>query len=208
MFHLGQFSSFKQLLVSSNLQNVWCTVMESATSPMDFIKPYKDAGFTALIWKNPTGSEDSRQMEFARRLEEKGFKVQTLAIPQPPPGYAAPLYYPDLTFTILNPSAADAILNLTSGFLEETYQGAAKVTAKIDVVLDQRVVSAEVNGSSTDVGKTIKNIQKIEKLASSNLMVVVADQELTKVPQRFCSKCGVPMPAQSEYCYHCGEKQQ
>lgn len=207
MFDLGQFSSFKQLLVSSNLQNVWCTVMESATSPMDFIKPYKDAGFTALIWKNPTGSEDSRQTEFARRLEEKGFKVQTLAIPQPPLGYAAPPYYPDLTFTILNPSEADAILNLASGFLEETYQGAVKVTAKIDVVLDQRVVSAEANGSSTDVGKTIKNIQKIEKMASSNLMVVVADQELAKAPQRFCSKCGVPMPAQSEYCYHCGEKQ-
>jgi hypothetical protein len=176
---------------------------------MDFIKPYKDAGFKALIWKNPTGSEDSRQLEFARRLEEKGFTVQTLAIPQPPPGYAAPPHYPDLTLTVLNPSSADAILNLASGFLEEMYQGTAKVkvTAKIDVVLDQRIISAEANGSSTDVGKTLRNIRKIEKLAQSNLMVVVADQELTRVSQRFCSKCGVPMPAQSEYCYQCGEKQ-
>ena len=177
---------------------------------MDFIKPYKDAGFTAIIWKSQTGSEDSRQLEFARRLEDKGFRIQTLEIPQPPPGYAAPPHYPDLTLTILNTSSADAILNLASVFLEEMYQGAAKVkvTAKIDVVLDKRIISAEANGSSTDVGKTLRNIQKIEKLSPSNLMVVVADQELTKVPQRLCSKCGVPVPAQSEYCYHCGEKQQ
>ena len=174
---------------------------------MDFIKPYKDAGFTALIWKNPTGSEDPRQLEFTRRLEEKGFKFQTLAIPQPPPGYAAPPHYPDLTFTVLDPSAVDAILNLTSRFLEE-HQGAAKVTVKIDVVLGQRIISAEANGSSADVGKTLRSIQKIEKLAASNLMIVVADQKLTMVSQRFCSKCGVPMPAQSEYCDHCGEKQQ
>jgi len=184
--------------------------MESSTSPMDFIKPYKDAGFTALIWKNPTGSEDSRQLEFARRLEEKGFRVQTLAIPQPPLGYVAPPHYPDLTLTVLNQSSAGAILNLASGFLEEMYQAAAevKVTAKIDVVLDKRIISAEANGSSIDVGKTLRNIQKIEKLSPSNLLVVLADQELTKVSQRFCSKCGVPVPAQSEYCYHCGEKQQ
>jgi hypothetical protein len=181
--------------------------MESAASPIDSIRHYKNAGFTVLLWKKPEGPEDQHQLDFAQRLEEKGFRTRVLTIPQPPPGYTAPPYYYNLAFTILDPSVADTIFTLAASFLSEVYRDAAEVSAKIDVVLDQRIISAEAHGSPVNVGRTISNILKIERLASSNLVVMVADQELTKVPPKFCSRCGVPMTAQAEYCSQCGERQ-
>ncbi|MBS7623658.1 zinc ribbon domain-containing protein [Candidatus Bathyarchaeota archaeon] len=181
--------------------------MESAASPIDPIIHYKNAGFAVLLWKKPESPEDRYQVGFAQRLEEKGFRIQVLTIPQPPPGYAAPPYHFNLAFTILDPSVADTILNLASSFLSEFCRDAAEVTAKVDVILEHRIISAEAHGSPVDVGGTIRNIQEIERLVSSNLVVMVADQELNRVPPKFCSRCGVPMPAQSEYCIQCGERQ-
>ena len=129
-------------------------------------------------------------------------------MPEPPPGYPAPPYYPELTLTILDPSIVDAVLRIASDHLQESFQGLSKVTVKIDVVLDQRFVSVEANGAASDVGKTIKGIPKIEKLASSNLFAIVAQHELDKsTSTKFCSKCGATIPAQSEFCYKCGERQ-
>ncbi|MCX6659430.1 MAG: zinc ribbon domain-containing protein [Candidatus Bathyarchaeota archaeon] len=180
--------------------------MSSTYSPMDFIRPYKEEGLAVLVWKNPRDS-DPRTEEFAARLNEKGFKAQTLVIPEPPEGFPKPPYYPDLTLTILDASVADVVLDATSNFLK-VYQGMSELTVKIDIVLDKRVVSAEANGTPMDVGKTLRSIPKIEKLSSSNLVIMITDQELTgPVPKKFCSKCGTPIPTQSEYCYSCGQEQ-
>ncbi|MEM3017958.1 MAG: zinc ribbon domain-containing protein [Candidatus Bathyarchaeia archaeon] len=185
----------------------WCALMEPSASPTDSIRQYKKAGFTVLLWKNPKDPEDLHQLGFVQRLEEKGFRIQVLTIPQPPPGYIAPPYYYNLAFTILDPSVADTILNLASSFLCEVYRDVAEVSVKTDVVLDQRIISAEAQGSPVNVGKTMGNILKIEKLASSNLVVMVVDQERNRVPPKFCSRCGAPVAAQSEYCSECGERQ-
>jgi len=182
--------------------------IDPAHSPMDFIKPYKDLGFAALVWRKPGKTADTNPEEFVRRLTEKGLKTQALPIPEPPPGYPAPPYYPELTLTILNPSATDAILRITSDFLQQVYLGMRKITVKADIVLDRRVVSIEANGSTMEVGETIRNVPKMEKLASSNLVVIVASHELVNpASTKFCTKCGITMPAKSEFCHNCGAKQ-
>jgi ribosomal protein L40E len=178
------------------------------TSPLDLIKSYKDAGVSVLVWKPPGNSGTLHSEGLSSKLVERGFKAETLAIPEPPPGYPAPPYYPELTLTILDPSIVDAVLGITSDRLQETFQAVNKVTVKIDVVLDQRFVSVEANGVASDVGKTIKGIPKIEKLASSNLVAIVAQHESDKpTMSKFCSKCGATIPAQSEFCYKCGQRQ-
>lgn len=160
------------------------------------------------MWKPPGNSGTLHSEGLASKLVERGFKVETLAMPEPPPGYPAPSYFPELTVTILDPSIVDAVLGIASDRLQETFQGVSKVTVKIDVILDQRFVSVEANGAASDVGKTIKGIPKIEKLASSNLVAIVAQHELDKpTASKFCSKCGATIPAQSEFCYKCGQRQ-
>jgi hypothetical protein len=184
------------------------SAIDPAHSPMDFIKPYKDSGFAVLVWRKPGKTEDSNPEEFVRRITEKGLKTQALPIPEPPPSYPAPPYYPELTLTILDPSTTDAILRIASDFLQQVYSGMQKITVKADIVLDRRVVSIEANGSAMEVGETIKNVPKMEKLASSNLVIIMASHELVNpASTKFCAKCGIAMPAKSEFCHNCGAKQ-
>jgi len=178
----------------------------SNPSPVDFIKPFKDAGVTTIVWKTPR-IPDSHSEEFTKRLEAKGFKVQTLIIPEPPQGYPVPPVYPELALTILNPSAADTILKTASDLLQEVYHERKNVTVKVDVVLDRRFISGEANGVPLEVGETIRIIPKIEKLSPSNLIIMVADHKQPEPPPaKFCPKCGAANPVQSAYCYKCGEK--
>ena len=182
--------------------------MKSTSSPLDFIKPYIDSGYDVIIWKNSGAQENPSLTEFSGRLHEKGLKFQIVAIPDPPPGYPKPPFYPELTLTILKESVADEILNMSSKFLIQIYQAHEKITMKADIVLDQRIVSVESNGKPSEVGTTLKNILKINKLTSSNLVFVAAKQEQIKPTQaKFCSKCGASLPLQSDYCQSCGEKQ-
>lgn len=182
--------------------------MKSTSSPLAFIKPYIDSGFDVIIWKNPRTQENPSLTKFASRLEQKGFKTQIVAIPDPPPGYPSPPFYPELTLTILKEAVAYEILNMSSQFLHQSYQVQEKVTAKADIVLDQRIVSVESNGKPSEVGSTLKNILKINKLTSSNIVFVAANQEQVKPTKaNFCSKCGASLPLQSDFCHNCGEKQ-
>jgi hypothetical protein len=182
--------------------------MNSPSSPLDFIRPYIDSGFDLIIWKNPGAQENPSLTELAGRLEKKGFKTQVVVIPDPPPGYPAPPFYPELTFTILKGAVADDILNMSSEFLQQVYQAEQKVTVKVDIILDQRILSLESNGNPSEVGGTLKNILKIDKLTSSNLVFVAANQEQIKPTQtQFCSKCGTSLRLHSEFCHNCGEKQ-
>ncbi len=182
--------------------------MNSTSSPLDFIRPYIDSGFDVIVWKNPEAQENPSLTEFAGILEEKRFKTQIVAIPDPPPGYPTPPFYPELTLTILKKSVVEAILNISSQFLQQVYQVQEKVTVKVDIVLDQRIVSVESNGTPLEVGSTLKNILKINTLTSSNLVFVAANQEQIKPTQaQFCSKCGTSLQLQSDFCQNCGEKQ-
>lgn len=182
--------------------------MNSTSSPLDFIKPYIDSGFDVIIWKNPGTQENPSLTEFTGMLEQKGFKTQIVAIPDPPPGYPTPPFYPELTLTILKKAVVDAILNISSQFLQRVYQTQEPLTVKADIVLDQRIISVESNGTPSEVGCTLKNILKIDTLALSNLVFVAANQEQIKPTQtHFCSKCGNSLPIQSDFCQNCGEKQ-
>ena len=184
------------------------STIKSPSSPLDFIKPYIDSGFDVIIWKNPGAQENPSLTEFSSRLHQKGFKSQIVAIPDPPPGYPTPPFYPELTLTILKESVADDILNISSQFLLQIYKVQEKVTAKADIVLDQRIVSVESNGKPSEVGSTLKNILKINKLTSSNLVFVAANQEnLRSTQAKYCSKCGTSLSLQSDFCQNCGEKQ-
>ncbi len=182
--------------------------MKPQSSPLEFIKPYIDSGFDVLVWKNPGTQENPSLTEFASILVQKGFKSQIVTIPDPPQGYPAPPFYPELTLTILNEAVTDDILDMSSQFLQQTYQAQEKVTVKADIILGQRIVSLESNGNPAEVGRTLKNILKIDKLTSSNLVFVAANQEQIKPTQiQFCSKCGTSIPLQSDFCQNCGEKQ-
>jgi hypothetical protein len=175
---------------------------------LDFIKPYIDSGFDIIIWKNPGTQENTSLTEFAGILEQKGFKTQIVEIPEPPPGYPNPPFYPELTLTVLKKAVVDAILNISSQFLQQVYQTHETVTVKADIFLDQRIISVELNGKPSEVGSTLKNIRKIDTLALSNLVFVAANQERIKPTQaHFCSKCGNSLPIQSDFCQNCGEKQ-
>jgi hypothetical protein len=96
--------------------------MNSPSSPLDFIRPYIDSGFDVITWKNPGTQENPSLTEFAGILEQKGFKTQIVAIPDPPLGYPTPPFYPELTLTILKKAAVDAIFNISSQFLQQIYQ--------------------------------------------------------------------------------------
>jgi hypothetical protein len=184
------------------------STMKSRSSPLDFIRPYIDSGFDVIIWKNPGTQENDLLTDFVSRLEQKGFKSQIVVMPEPPPGYPAPPFYPELTLTILKESVTDDLLNMSSEFLKQVYQTQQKITVKVDIVLDQRILSVESNGNSSEVGGTLKNILKIAKLTSSNLVFVAANQEQIKpVKAHFCSKCGASLPIHSDFCPNCGEKQ-
>ena len=181
---------------------------QTITSPLDFIKRYKDAGVSVLIWKPPGSSGTLHTEGLVSKLIERGFKVETLAVPEPPPGYPAPPYYPELTLTILDPSIAEAVLGMASDRLQEISQAVSKITVKIDLVLDRRFVSVEANGTVSEVVKTIKSIPKIEKLALSNFVAIITEHEMNKITApKYCSKCGATVPVQSEFCYKCGQKQ-
>ncbi|MGQ9639758.1 MAG: hypothetical protein ACUVUB_04830 [Candidatus Bathyarchaeia archaeon] len=180
--------------------------MNQTVSQPDFFKPYIDAGFTTLIWRNPRNPEDPFLNELGRRLEVEGLKVQILKAPEPPPNFPTPPYYPELTLTILKPSSADTILNIASQLLKEYYRDQNRIAVKVDVISDSRLISGEANGAPLKVVESIKNIPMISELASSNLAVIVMDRQRIQ-PTKVCHRCGGVIHVESRFCHICGEKQ-
>ncbi|MEM3048849.1 MAG: zinc ribbon domain-containing protein [Candidatus Bathyarchaeia archaeon] len=181
--------------------------MDQSVHPSDYFKPHIDAGIDIIIWRNPRNPEDPCLDEFDRSLKSKGLKTQILKAPEPPPNLPTPPYFPELTLTILNPSSTENIINIASKHLVEHYRDSRKITVKIDIISNSRIISGEANGSPSKVAESIKHIQKFGEITSSNLALIVINREEHVEPTKMCLKCGRLIPSESRFCHICGEKQ-